>query len=181
MIKRGAIIGIGTIILVIGLTGLGLLQTGVICPTEVKSPETAISQQSQGPVNQTAPAAAPAPQSGVSPGPKPAQTPQRVLRGANPRPETLRPKNRSRSRRLAKASAVILNKIKLHNPCPHRSDPERTLAGRQDDAKAKMRREAQAGSAQIRIETLHTQYASGSHYSACCDQVQIRSGAVSRT
>jgi hypothetical protein len=51
VIKRGAIIGIGTIILVIGLTGLGLLQTGVIHPTEVKSPETA-----------------PAPQSGVSSG-----------------------------------------------------------------------------------------------------------------
>lgn len=70
MIKRGVIIGIGTVILVIGLTGLGLLQTGVIYPTEVKSPETAppTGQQSQGPVDQTAQAIAPAPQSGVSPG-----------------------------------------------------------------------------------------------------------------
>ncbi len=68
MIKRGAIIGIGTVILVVGLSGLGLLQTGVIHPTEVKLPEPATSQQSQGPVNQTAPGAAPAPQSGVGPG-----------------------------------------------------------------------------------------------------------------
>ncbi|HIJ75406.1 MAG TPA: hypothetical protein HPP81_01685 [Deltaproteobacteria bacterium] len=68
MIKPGAIIGIGTVILVIGLSGLGLLQTGVIHPTEVKSPEPATSLQSQGTVNQTAPAAAPAPQFGVEPG-----------------------------------------------------------------------------------------------------------------
>jgi hypothetical protein len=72
VIKRGAIIGIGTVILVIGLTGLGLLQTGVIYPTEEKSLETApaTGQQSPGPVAQTAPPAAPAPQSGVSPGTK---------------------------------------------------------------------------------------------------------------
>jgi hypothetical protein len=68
VIKPGAIIGIGTVILVIGLSGLGLLQTGVIHPTEVKSPEPATGQQSEGPMNQTAPAAAPAPQSGVEPG-----------------------------------------------------------------------------------------------------------------
>ena len=70
MIKRGAIIGIGTVIVVIGLTGLGLVQTGVIQPTPVKSlePAPATSQQSQCPVNQTAPAAVPAPQSGVGPG-----------------------------------------------------------------------------------------------------------------
>jgi len=68
VIKPGAIIGIGTVILVIGLSGLGLLQTGVIHPTEVKSPEPATSLQSQGTVNQTAPAAAPAPQFGVEPG-----------------------------------------------------------------------------------------------------------------
>ncbi len=46
MIKRGAIIGIGTVTLVIGLTGLGLLQTGVIHPTELKSPEMAPALQS---------------------------------------------------------------------------------------------------------------------------------------
>ncbi len=70
MIKGGVIIGIGTVILVLGLTGLGLLQTGVIHSTEVKSPEPApaATQQPQGPVNQTAPAAAPVPQSGVGPG-----------------------------------------------------------------------------------------------------------------
>lgn len=69
MIKRGVIIGIGTVILVIGLTGLGLLQTGVIYPTEVKSLEIAAptGQQSQCPVDQTAQASAPAPQIGVSP------------------------------------------------------------------------------------------------------------------
>jgi len=70
VIKRGAIIGIGTVILVIGLTGLGLVQTGVIQPPEVKTlePAPASSQQSQCLVNETAPAAVPAPQSGVGPG-----------------------------------------------------------------------------------------------------------------
>lgn len=80
MIKSGVIIGIGTVILAIGLSGLGLLQTGVIHPTEVKLPEPATSQQSQGPVNQTASAVAPAPQSGVGPG---TQT------GANPAESSL--------------------------------------------------------------------------------------------
>jgi len=32
--KRGAILSIGTVLLVIGLAGLGLLKTGVICPVE---------------------------------------------------------------------------------------------------------------------------------------------------
>lgn len=70
MIKRGAVIGIGTVFLVVGLAGLGLLQTGVINPTEVKSlePAPATSQQSREPVNQTPPAAAPAPQTGAGSG-----------------------------------------------------------------------------------------------------------------
>ncbi len=72
MINRGAIIGIGTIILVIGLTGLGLLQTGVTQPTkeETLEPAPATSQQSQAPVEQTSPAAVPASQPGVEPGTK---------------------------------------------------------------------------------------------------------------
>jgi len=38
VIKRGVIIGIGTFFLVIGLAGLGLLQTGVIYPPESTAP-----------------------------------------------------------------------------------------------------------------------------------------------
>jgi len=83
VIQRGAIIGIGTVILVIGLSGLGLLQTGVIHPTEVKLPEPATSQQIQGPVNQTAPAVEPAPQSGLGPGPQ-TGTNQSALQGSQP-------------------------------------------------------------------------------------------------
>ena len=64
MIKRGAAIGIGTVLMVIGLGGLALLQTGVINPpqslaptgfTEVKPPEPAL-ENAQGPQ--------PAPQAG---------------------------------------------------------------------------------------------------------------------
>ena len=85
MINRGVIIGIGTVILVIGLSGLGLLQTGVIHPTEVKLPELATSQQSQGPVNQTAPAAEPAPQSGVGSGTQTGANPaESALKGPQP-------------------------------------------------------------------------------------------------
>ena len=85
MIKPGAFIGIGTVILVIGLSGLGLLQTGVIHPTEVKSPEPATGQQPEGSVNQTAPAAAPAPQSGVEPGAQTgANLPESALQGHQP-------------------------------------------------------------------------------------------------
>ncbi len=85
MINRGAIIGIGTVILVIGLSGLGLLQTGVFHPTEVKSPELPTSQQSQGLVNPTAPAAAPAPQAGVEPGtPTGPNLPGSALQGSQP-------------------------------------------------------------------------------------------------
>jgi hypothetical protein len=70
VVKRGAIIGIGSVILVVGLAGLGLLQTGVINPTDVKSLDMApgTGQQSQETVNNTPPAAAPAPQSGAEPG-----------------------------------------------------------------------------------------------------------------
>jgi len=83
VIKRGVIIGIGTIILVIGLTGLGLLQTEGIRPTKVISPEPApaISQESQCPVNQTASTAVAAPQSKVGPG---TQTGADLSQGAVP-------------------------------------------------------------------------------------------------
>ena len=85
MITRGAIIGIGTVILVIGLSGLGLLQTGVFHPTEVKSPEPASSQQSQGPVNQTETSTAPAPQAGVEPGtPSGPNLPESAPQGSQP-------------------------------------------------------------------------------------------------
>ncbi len=72
MINRRAIIGIGTVILVIGVTGLGLLQTGVTQPTkeETLEPAPAASQQSQAPVDQTSPAAVPTSQPGVEPGTK---------------------------------------------------------------------------------------------------------------
>jgi len=85
VITRGAIIGIGTVILVIGLSGLGLLQTGVFHPTEVKLPEPASSQQSQGTVNQTETASAPAPQAGVEPGaPSGPNLPESALQGSQP-------------------------------------------------------------------------------------------------
>lgn len=65
MIKRRLILGIGTVLLVIGLAGLGLVQTGVIYPpvsagaislSQVKSPEPAAGggEKSKGPIEQTA-------------------------------------------------------------------------------------------------------------------------------
>jgi len=85
VIKSGVIIGIGTVILVIGLSGLGLLQTGVFHPTEVKLPEPVSSQQSQGPVNQTETATASAPQAGVEPGtPSGPNLPESAPQGSQP-------------------------------------------------------------------------------------------------
>jgi len=57
--KRGAVFGIGTVLMVVGLGGLGLLRTGVIYPTE-----------SVGPVSLTevkTPEPAPAPESAQAP------------------------------------------------------------------------------------------------------------------
>ena len=79
MAKRGVIIGIGTVLLVIGLTGLGLLETGVIYPTgptglpEVKQPEQAAgsTQGARSPGNQTVQQPAPGSQSGGTPCEKP--------------------------------------------------------------------------------------------------------------
>ena len=78
MIKHGVVIVIGSVILVVGLTGLALLQTGVICPTasigpvnlpEVKSsePPPESGQQAAGPAG--APALQPAPPAGSGQGP----------------------------------------------------------------------------------------------------------------
>ncbi len=88
MIKHGAILGIGTVILVIGLTGLGLLQTGVINPTEVKLPEPppASSQQCPGAADQIAPATVPAPPSGAGAGTQSgAALTERPAQGQQPR------------------------------------------------------------------------------------------------
>jgi hypothetical protein len=85
VIKRGVIIGIGTVFLVIGLTGLGLLQTGVIYPPastgpaslpEIKqleqTPGSARSQAEQA-VQQPSPAqGGQQAQSGTTPSEKPA-------------------------------------------------------------------------------------------------------------
>ena len=76
--KRGVIIGIGTAILVVGLAGLALLQTGVIYPPlsigpvnlgEVKSPEPSAESGQQAPGTPSAPAQPPAlsPESGGGP------------------------------------------------------------------------------------------------------------------
>jgi len=89
VIKRGAIIVIGTVVLVVGLTGLALLQTGVIHPpasigpvdlSEVKSPgppPKAAATQADGPAapplesgkQASGPAAAPVQQPAPSPDP----------------------------------------------------------------------------------------------------------------
>jgi hypothetical protein len=78
VIKRSVIIGTGTVILVIGLTCLALLQTGVIYPpasigpvnlAEVKSPEPAAESGQQAPGTPNAPSQPPAlsPESGGGP------------------------------------------------------------------------------------------------------------------
>jgi hypothetical protein len=61
VIKRGAIIGIGTALLVIGLSGLALLQTGVIYPPESIGPVSLTEVKPAEP----APAGAQAPQAQV--------------------------------------------------------------------------------------------------------------------
>ncbi len=74
MINRGVIIGFGTVLLVVGLAGLGLLQTGVMYPPgsseSVKLAELGPGQQSGGnPLAGVAESTSPTPQSGsVSPG-----------------------------------------------------------------------------------------------------------------
>ncbi len=78
MIKQGAIIGIGTVLLVIGLGGLALLQTGVIYPpasigpvstSEVTPPGPAPENAQAPPPPQAGVEAAPSAQGGQAPGP----------------------------------------------------------------------------------------------------------------
>ena len=133
MIKHGVVIVIGSLILVVGLTGLALLQTGVIYPTasigpvnlpEVKSsePTPESGQQAAGPAG--APALQPAPPLGPGRG-------LRLKAGGKRLQQTWGLKNRLRSLRLEKASALIRDKLRLSDHAPPREAPRLTgSAGR---------------------------------------------------
>jgi len=64
VIKRGAVIGIGTVLLVIGLGGLALLQTGVIYPPASIGPANLSEVKPAEPAPQSAQTPQPAPQAG---------------------------------------------------------------------------------------------------------------------
>jgi hypothetical protein len=78
VIKRGAVIGIGTVLLVIGLGGLALLQTGVIYPPASIGPVNLSEGKPAEPAPQSAQAPQPAPRGG-QPSVSTNQAPQRPV------------------------------------------------------------------------------------------------------
>ena len=197
MIKRAAIIGIGTVLLVIGLAGLGLLQTGVIYPSastesvslpEVNPPEQAAGsdQGSQGPVNQTAQPPAPAggpPDSG--PGQTSAQVEQQPPSGGPPSEKPVPVPQAEKGERY------YPRQDQLAQPQPSTAPPEAAAQKRKFDEKRfqallksesthyARKSESKRYARKSEVETLCPQRAFGSHRAARCDQVQFRSGAES--
>ena len=124
MVKRGVLLGIGTAILVVGLAGLALLQTGVIYPPlsigpvnlgEVKSPEPSAESGQQAPGTPSAPAQPPAlsPESGGGP------SAQGGLQQPPARQETQKP---IPVLRLEKASAGIRDSLESPDRPEERGD-----------------------------------------------------------